>query len=111
MKGTIVYKFSCRNFPAGASFGVVIGREDFSFPDGKGGFTPPMDCYVVASIPTTEEKKNKAIAHHAIEQVHSDEQLLQGPTIKILSQDKNYLYLVNLSPEERVEKILEIINS
>lgn len=110
MIGMMVYKRnSMRTLPAGSYWGVIVGEESHSFPDGKGGMTTPTVCWKVFSYPISQEKHSKRVEFHMKDHMTTNlEEVL--PQVKTyLLNDPSYSNFLSLSEEERLEAIKELM--
>jgi len=110
MIGKLVYKKnSVRTLPAGSYWGVIVGEESHSFPDGKGGMTAPTMCWKVFSYPVSQEKQGKRVEFHMKDHMTTElEEVLPQVKTYLLS-DPYYSNYVSLSDEERLETIKELM--
>lgn len=110
MIGMVVYKKnSLRTLPAGSYWGVIVGEENHSFPDGKGGMTTPTMCFKVFSYPVSSEKQNKRVEFHMKDHMTTSLNEVLPQVKTYLSNDPTYTNFLSLSPEERLETIKELM--
>jgi hypothetical protein len=110
MIGEIVYKrFSLRTLPAGSYWGVIVGEEFHSFPDGKGGMTEATMCWKVFCLPVSEDKKKKSVEFHMKEHMTLTLEEVLPQVKSYLSNDNSYTNFLSLSREDRLEAIKELM--
>lgn len=110
MIGKLVYKRnSVRTLPAGSYWGVIVGEEPHSFPDGKGGMTAPTMCWKVFSFPVSPEKQVKRVEFHMKDHMTTELEEVLSQVKTYLLNDLSYSNYMKLSDEERLEAIKEFM--